>query len=202
MNEKTYRINEIFYSLQGEGRWAGCAAAFIRFSGCNLKCPFCDTDFKDYVEMTCDAIIEEVKPWADCQLVVLTGGEPTLQADETLIDSLHKMGFFVAMETNGTKKPPKGIDWVTVSPKDFYVGKDVLKVHFANEVKMVMDDEIDEEVFHKTARKIDAPFYYVQPCDTGDPLRNRIIVRRCADFIMKNPKWTLSLQQQKIINVK
>ena len=105
----TYRINEIFYSLQGEGRHTGRAAVFVRFSGCNLKCPFCDTDFKAYREMTVDDIIAAVSEWRACGFVVLTGGEPSLQVDEPLIEALHQEGFYIAIETNGTCPLPSTI---------------------------------------------------------------------------------------------
>jgi organic radical activating enzyme len=77
----SYRINEVFYSLQGEGRHTGRAAIFVRFSGCNLRCPFCDTDFSHYTEMSLGELLAAIKPWRDCGFVVLTGGEPSLQAD-------------------------------------------------------------------------------------------------------------------------
>ena len=99
---KTYRINDIFYSLQGEGRHTGRAAVFIRFSGCNLRCPFCDTDFDSSRLMTADEIIDAIAPWMHCGFVVLTGGEPSLQVDTELVDKLHEAGLFIAMETNGT----------------------------------------------------------------------------------------------------
>lgn len=85
-----YRINEIFYSLQGEGRNTGRATVFVRFSGCNLRCPFCDTDFKEYTEMTADEILETIRPWKRCGFVVLTGGEPSLQTDDDLVEALHR----------------------------------------------------------------------------------------------------------------
>ena len=114
MNKK--RVNDIFYSLQGEGHNTGRAAIFIRFSGCNLKCPFCDTDFSRYDELTDDDIIERIKDFPS-RFVVLTGGEPSLQVDTPLIDKLHAHGYEIAMETNGTHPVPAGIDWTTCSPK-------------------------------------------------------------------------------------
>ena len=103
MNKK--RINDIFYSLQGEGHNTGRAAIFIRFSGCNLKCPFCDTDFSQYEELSDDDIIERIKDFPS-RFVVLTGGEPSLQVDTPLIDKLHAHGYEIAMETNGTHPVP------------------------------------------------------------------------------------------------
>ena len=126
----SYRINNIFYSLQGEGRNTGRAAAFVRFAGCNLRCPFCDTEFDSYREMTADEILQEIARLSSfhsplssfhsplpSRFIVLTGGEPTLQVDEHFVDLLHQEGYEVAMESNGTRPAPRNLDWLTVSPK-------------------------------------------------------------------------------------
>ena len=133
----SYRINNIFYSLQGEGRNTGRAAAFVRFAGCNLRCPFCDTEFDSYREMTADEILQEIAQLSSLhsplssfhsplssfhsplssRFVVLTGGEPTLQVDEHFVDLLHQEGYEVAMESNGTRPAPRNLDWLTISPK-------------------------------------------------------------------------------------
>ena len=109
------KINEIFYSLQGEGAHTGTPAVFVRFSGCNLKCDFCDTLHESGIEMTDEAIIDEVCKYP-CRMVILTGGEPGLWIDDALVDALHKAGKYVAIETNGTQVLPEAIDWVTCSP--------------------------------------------------------------------------------------
>lgn len=120
---KEYRINEIFYSLQGEGRNTGQAAVFIRFSGCNLHCSFCDTDFTEYTSMTLDDIVRHLADFPSPKSTgvalwcILTGGEPSLQADDELVGRLHQLGYRVAMESNGTHQPPAGLDWLAVSPK-------------------------------------------------------------------------------------
>ena len=106
-----YRINEIFYSLQGEGYWTGTPAVFLRFSGCNLKCPFCDTDFAAAAAMTEDELISALKDASsECKRVIVTGGEPALQLDEALVQRLHKEGYTIHIETNGTRALPEGID--------------------------------------------------------------------------------------------
>ena len=112
------KINEIFYSLQGEGYHTGTPAVFIRFSGCNLKCSFCDTQHEAGTLMTDDEIIAEVSKYP-AVTVILTGGEPSLWIDDALIDRLHKAGKYVCIETNGTRPLPESIDWVTCSPKGF-----------------------------------------------------------------------------------
>ena len=191
------RINDIFYSLQGEGRHTGRAAIFIRFSGCNLACSFCDTDFSDYREMTDEQIVEEVLKMVpdkdgEYPMIVLTGGEPTLQVDEKLIDLLHERGFrLVAMESNGTKNPPANLDWLTVSPK-----KNVM-VKRCQELKCIYDGEQKVEDYG-----IEADYYYLQPCDVGDARKNAEIIERCIEEIKKNPKWMLSLQTHKLIGFK
>ena len=195
--EHEYMVNEIFYSLQGEGRWAGRAAIFIRFSGCNLKCPFCDTDFKAYRKMTARDILGAIMQWNQCAFVVLTGGEPTLQVTSEFVKMLHDNGYYVAMETNGTREVPYNVDWVTASPKTAYVKEGGVWLTVADEVKVVFDGEHEPETFG-----IDAKEFYVQPCDTGNPERNRDIIRQCVQWVKDRPKWRLSLQQQKIINVR
>ncbi len=193
------RINEIFYSLQGEGRNTGRAAVFIRLSGCNLKCPFCDTDFDSYTELTVRQIVDEVKGiGGDCRFVVITGGEPTIQDCEILIGNLHADGYEVAMESNGTRLAPSNVDWLTISPKQPFVGntgKPIIKR--CNELKVVYDGKNVVNDYGITADE-----YYIQPCDTGNISENERIINECLNFIKENPKWKLSLQTQKILKVR
>ncbi|MBR1525126.1 MAG: radical SAM protein [Prevotella sp.] len=197
MQEKLYRINEIFYSLQGEGRWAGRAAVFIRFSGCNLKCPFCDTNFKEYTEMTLSEILAAITDYRSCGFVVLTGGEPTLQLDQALVDGLRSDGFFVAVESNGTRPLEAYVDWLTISPKTAYVDNGQTVVQSCSELKVVYDGEHEPSIYGIMADNL-----YIQPCDVGDEEKNAEIVAACVEFIKEHPQWKLSLQQQKIINVR
>lgn len=111
------KINEIFYSLQGEGYHTGIPAIFVRFSGCNMKCSFCDTSHEDGVMMSDEEIISEVVKYP-APMVILTGGEPGLWIDEALVDALHNEGKYVCVETNGMCVLPNNIDWVTCSPKE------------------------------------------------------------------------------------
>lgn len=190
------RVNEMFYSIQGEGYFSGTPAIFIRLSGCNLRCPFCDTQHQTQREVTDDDIVVFTEQYPS-KLVVITGGEPALQLTESLIDKLHAKGKYVAVETNGTKKIPNNVDWITVSPKHIFVGNaGVVSLKKANEVKVIFDN-----VHDVSDCGICAEHYYVQPCDTGDAALNDEIINNCITFIKQNPKWKLSLQTQKILRV-
>lgn len=184
-----YCVNEIFYSLQGEGYHTGQPAVFVRFSGCNLRCPFCDTDFRDFTEMTAADIVATVMHLSpDPQvLIVLTGGEPALQIDEPLIDALHTTGKSICVETNGTRPLPAGIDWITCSPKE---GTRVILPR-ADELKVVFLNQ-DVEYW---ADLIPAAHRYLQPCscqNTADVI----------DYILRHPRWHLSLQTHKYLNIR
>ena len=115
--EKKYKVNEIFYSLQGEGYFTGTAAVFLRFSGCNRRCDFCDTQHFTFTEMSADEIAGAAGAFP-ARHIVVTGGEPALQLDDILIRRLKALGFFIQVETNGTLPVPTGVDWVTCSPKE------------------------------------------------------------------------------------
>lgn len=239
---KKFRINEIFYSLQGEGHNTGRAAIFIRFAGCNLRCPFCDTEFDSYREMTADDIIASIAPYP-ARFVVLTGGEPTLQADEAFVDLLHQHGYEVAMESNGTRPAPHNLDWLTVSPKSLpltpsdwrgdskamggsiargnsiargdSIAKGDAQDGLANdrvrmgkapdEIKVVFENETSLHqliaTFPLQSEGVRARLF-LQPCDTGDAERNKLILRDCIDYIQQHPEWRLSLQTHKLIDIK
>jgi organic radical activating enzyme len=196
---KKYRINEIFYSLQGEGKYTGHAAVFVRFSGCNLRCPFCDTDFKQFTEMTAAEIVSRVNEWKNCGFVVLTGGEPTLQVDKELVGMLKGEGFYVAMETNGTGHVPENVDWVTLSPKSCFVSHaPALVTMKVNEVKVVFDGIHDPMPYGQLGEGL---YLNLQPCDTGDEHKNREVTRQCVEYIKQHPQWHLSLQTHKLISI-
>lgn len=191
------RVNDIFYSLQGEGYNTGRAAVFLRFAGCNLRCPFCDTEFMDYREMSDDDIIAALRSFSS-QFVVITGGEPTLQLNRQFVDLLHSHGYEIAIETNGTRPVPEGIDWVTVSPKLAFVGeKGRPIVKTCNELKCIFDGDTIVENYG-----IKAQYYYLQPCDTGDADKNRAIMSACIAYIKTHPRWRLSLQTHKLVGFK
>lgn len=184
------RVNDIFYSLQGEGRHTGRAAVFVRFAGCNLRCSFCDTDFSAYREMSDQEIVEEACRYP-ARFVVLTGGEPTLQVDAALIDAFHDRGFYVAMESNGTHRPPENLDWLTCSPKQG------VAISECDELKCIFDGQSP-----LCDADIKARYRYLQPCDVGDDERNAAITAQCVEYIKHHPQWRLSLQTHKLIGFK
>ena len=194
------RVNETFLSLQGEGFFTGTPAFFLRLSGCNLKCPFCDTNHQTYKEMSEDEIVQEAsreKP----RHIVITGGEPALQLTESLVDKLHEAGFFVQVETNGTLPLPQSIDWVTCSPISLH-----LSIQNIDELKVLYKGEGDnpEHFLNSLPKKVSGrgPRLYLQPLDTGDEMRNRIILRDTIAYILQHPKWKLSLQTHKLLGIK
>ena len=224
-----YRVNHIFYSLQGEGRNTGRAAVFIRFAGCNLRCGFCDTEFDEYREMSSEEILDAVKalvpstqtplPCGGAEnrlLIVLTGGEPTLQVDEAFVELLHGHGYEVAMESNGTRPAPRNLDWLCVSPKmgQGAWGEEQENRRMPDEIKLVFDEHTDPEaVLLRLAPSCvssvasalrpsgSLPLLYLQPCDTGDERRNKAITQQCVDYIKAHPQWRLSLQTHKLIGI-
>ena len=194
-----YKINEIFYSLQGEGRHTGRAAVFVRFSGCNLSCPFCDTDFTASTPMTAEEIIAAISQWQQCRFVVLTGGEPSLQVDDALVEALHGAGYYIAVETNGTRPLPVGIDWVTLSPKNMFANHvPPIALKKIDEIKVVFDGTHLPDPYSNMA---DGAYLCLQPCETGNAEQNREITAKCVDYILSHPQWHLSLQTHKIIQI-
>ncbi|MDY3266649.1 MAG: 7-carboxy-7-deazaguanine synthase QueE [Phocaeicola sp.] len=191
------KINEIFYSVQGEGFHAGTPAVFIRFSGCNLKCPFCDTNHFTGNEMSVSDIIEEITKYP-ARLIIITGGEPSLFLTDELVNKLHDKGKYVAVETNGTNKLPSSVDWVTLSPKDNFVKNAVPVNQRYDEVKVVFDGNQNVDKY----LSIPAKQYYLQPCDTGNETLNKEIINKTLEHCMKEGKWRISIQTHKILNVR
>lgn len=203
-----YAVKEIFYSLQGEGAQAGRAAVFCRFSGCNLwsgreedreraVCSFCDTDFVGgELFASADDLAQAVAgSWPSGAggrpYVVCTGGEPLLQLDPPLIEALHRHGFQVAVETNGTYALPAGLDWVCVSPK----AGAALAVSTGDELKIVFpQDGLDLDMLSGLAFR----HIFLQPM-TGPHTEaaTAAAVRYCLD----HPRWRLSLQQHRILGI-
>lgn len=195
----TYPINEIFYSLQGEGYWCGRPAVFVRFSGCNLRCPFCDTDYSCRTRLTAAQIVERVGQY-ESDFVVLTGGEPSLYINKVLTDALHKEGKFLAVETNGTHPIRGDVDWITLSPKDSFVADAEVTLKSADEVKLVYDSR-NAEAFLRYSR-FPVKHFFIQPCDTGDAALNASLRQEATQYCLHHPQWRLSLQLHKILNIR
>jgi 7-carboxy-7-deazaguanine synthase (Cx14CxxC type) len=206
----SYAVKEIFLTLQGEGMQAGRRAVFLRFSGCNLwsgreqdraraQCTFCDTDFvgTDGVNggrySAADLVAKVAELWGGGErpLVVITGGEPMLQLDEPLIEELHIAGFEIAVETNGTLPAADGIDWICVSPK---AGTEIVQ-RSGDELKLVWPQEgLDPASLESWSFR----HFLIQPLDCADAASARA---EAIEFVMKNPRWRLSLQAHKLLGL-
>ena len=207
-----YSVKEIYYTLQGEGYHTGRPAVFIRFSGCNLWtghekdrsgaiCNWCDTDFVgtngiNGGKFSAEEITNIINSlWKDNMqtepYVICTGGEPLLQMDESLIKAIHKAGFEIGLETNGTMIPPDGIDWICVSPK----ANADLVLKNGNELKVVYPQCGMNPRMHE---KLKFDHFYIQPMDGIDQNNNS---KRSEKFVLDHPKWKLSLQTHKILGI-
>ena len=207
-----YSVKEIYYTLQGEGMQTGRPAVFCRFAGCNLwsglevdrtgaACSFCDTDFvgtdgpgggrfKSAAELA-QAVANEWPNGAQKPFVVCTGGEPLLQMDEALVEAFHDLGFEVAVETNGTVKPPTGLDWTCVSPKG---GNDLVLTE-GDELKLVYPQPgVDPERF----KILTFQHFLLQPMDGPERDRNTGLA---IDYCRQHPDWRLSLQSHKYLGI-
>lgn len=197
------KVNEIFYSIQGEGAHVGRPALFVRFSGCNLNCPFCDTEFQRYTEMSEDDIMRklELLNFDGCDFVVLTGGEPLLQLNKTLCDLLHENGYYIAVESNGTIEKDLPIDWLTISPKHIFTPAHT-KVKKCNEVKLLVDDKTNFFQLQHIQNTIEAEHYFLQPIDTANAINKAVNISKTIQLVKEHPLWRISLQTQKILNVR
>lgn len=197
------KINEIFYSLQGEGHHTGYPSVFIRFSGCNLQCSFCDTHHNDGHAMSDTDIIRAINLYK-ADWVVLTGGEPSLWIDKDFVRLIKQAtGKKVAIETNGTHEIPEGIDWVTVSPKtgiSDIMGDPVIKVDRADEIKVVDVGQDLEDYFNLPCRK-ENTLMYLQPCYVADEQTRRSNRLRTVRRVLEDPRWTLSLQTHRFLGI-
>lgn len=208
-----YKIKEIYYTLQGEGAHTGRPAVFCRFSGCNLWsgreedrekaiCQFCDTDFwgmdgenggKYAAEELAELVMQQWpkensngRPY-----VVCTGGEPLLQLDEKMVDAFHKVGLEVAIETNGTIEPPKNIDWICMSPK---ANTEIILTR-GDELKLVYPQKNAEPIKYES---LDFDHFFLQPMDGSDGAIN---TKLTLEYCLANPKWHLSIQTHKLLNI-
>lgn len=190
-----YRLVEIFESLQGEGRNTGRPCVFVRFAGCNLACPWCDTDVGERFSMTHEELLAEIASYK-AKTVVLTGGEPTLvEGAPELIAALKAAGYFIAVETNATVDAPwlQFVDYVACSPKAEFPDKIELKK--ANEVRVVASGASAVEFCRRVKDLIEADDYYVSPCDHG----GEIDFATAKSVLSKLDGWSLSVQLHKIL---
>lgn len=211
-----YSVKEIFYTLQGEGAQTGRPAVFCRFSGCNLwsglerdrdsaVCQFCDTDFvgtngigggkfqsaDDLAAAVKAAWQHDVKTDGGKPMVVCTGGEPLLQLDEPLTEAFHAAGFEVAVESNGTVIPPKGIDWLCISPK---IGSEMV-VTGGQELKLVYPQKGGEPAQFE---HLDFENFFLQPMDSENQTEN---TAAAVEHCKTHPKWRLSIQTHKLVGI-
>jgi 7-carboxy-7-deazaguanine synthase len=203
--DPTYLVKEIFGpTLQGEGAHAGRACVFLRFAACNLACTWCDTDFaaEGARTLTAAQIVDELraKDRHDSRMVVVTGGEPTLQWNPAIAAALRGAGFRVHMESNGTRALAAPVDWLTVSPKpQFHDGR--FRLHadvLASECKVVVDDTVDDSTLARYEARYACDHYFVQPC--MDP-RYAHHLARAIELATRRPRWRLGVQLHKIIDV-
>lgn len=209
----TYKVKEIFYTLQGEGAHAGRPAVFCRFTSCNLWtgresdrhraiCKFCDTDFvgtdgpgggKFATARDLAQAVANAWPTSDLahRMVVCTGGEPLLQMDADLTNELHKQGFYIAVETNGTQIPPEGIDWLCVSPKK---GSELV-VESGDELKLVYPQDKDSPADYE---HLNFKNFRLQPMDSDSAVAN---TASAVEYCLEHPKWQLSLQTHKYLGI-
>ena len=195
-----WKVNEIFYSLQGEGFNTGTASVFIRLSGCNLRCDFCDTRHDEGTMMSLPEIVEQVMRYPKAPLIVLTGGEPSLWIDDDFVNGLKTMtGKRIAIETNGTRPLPHGIDWVTLSPKAGLgnSGDTPVVITHCDELKVVY---LGQDLAQYD--NITATHRYLQPCWTEDPEKRNHNLLLTVQAVMDNPQWRLSLQTHRILGIK
>ncbi len=191
-----YNINEIFYSLQGEGYFTGTPSLFIRFAGCNLACPFCDTQHRAGRPCSVRDLLDEAGQ-CPARHVVLTGGEPSLFVDKELLEGLHGLNKFVAIETNGTHPLPVGIDWVTLSPKDGLAPNARTRLTACNELKVVYRGQ-DLGAYDR----IRADHRFLQPCETGQAAEDRQNRAATIAACLRHPEWRLSLQTHKLLGIR
>ena len=188
-----YNLVEIFESLQGEGRNMGRPCVFVRFAGCNLKCPWCDTDVTKRFEVPLGELLAELGQYK-AKSVILTGGEPTIQADmPELVAALKKAGYWIGVETNGTNDADwfGFVDYVACSPKR---GASLSLVE-ADEVRVVAEDEATAGFCREVRRQIAATDYYVSPCDHD----GQIDFATAKSVLSQLDGWSLSVQLHKLL---
>jgi len=189
----TLKVKEIFYSLQGEGGRQGAASIFIRLSGCNLKCDFCDTDFSEGKIMSLEQILSQIKHFP-CQWIVWTGGEPTLQLTDDCLLFFKRAGFHQAIESNGSSSLSALLDYTVVSPKNI--------MNCANpQVDEIRLPVRENDSIPPIESLPQAEHYFLSPVFTKNHAETNANIDYCIKFIKQNPQWRLSLQMHKLIGI-
>lgn len=190
-----YPLVEIFESLQGEGRNTGRPVVFVRFAGCNLACPWCDTDIAKRFELSLENLVAEVKTHR-AKSVILTGGEPTIQKGmDELVTALKAAGYWIGVETNGTNEPEwfKSVDYVACSPKAEF--PETLRLTRANEVRIVASSSSVVDFARAVRARVAATDYYISPCAHGDD----IDFATAKDVLSQLDGFSLSVQLHKLL---
>jgi len=203
-------VKEIFYSLQGEGGRQGVASIFVRLSGCNLKCDFCDTDFSGGEDMTLEQILSILLQYP-CQWIVWTGGEPTLQLTDDCLLFFKRAGFYQAIESNGYNPLSALLDYTVVSPKEWdnRRGGACPRPACPRPLAKKINPKVDEIrlPIHKnyTIPSIEslpeAKHYFLSPIFTKNPTETKANIDYCVQQIKQNSQWRLSLQMHKLIDI-
>lgn len=200
--ETKLQINEIFYSLQGEGVQSGIPSVFIRLCRCNLRCNFCDTDFDRGEWMSLEEILLQIKSYA-ARHIIWTGGEPALSLTSEIVAFFKQEGYRQSIETNGMLPVPEGIDWVTCSPKKEALP--FLQKNFPDGVQEIRWPMTEEGEDPLALSQLPSAEHYcvspvVDPRDTIYPPQRTLL--RCIEFVKNNPHWRLSLQIHKVIQIR
>jgi organic radical activating enzyme len=189
-------VKEIFYSLQGEGGRQGEASIFIRLSGCNLRCDFCDTDFETGVDWPIEQILAAIASYP-CRWIVWTGGEPTLQLTDAILLYFKNAGFRQAIESNGHNRLSGLLDYTVISPKGKKTYAKALNPR-VDEVRLPVQkgDVIPPlEIFPE------AKFFFLSPVFSDDNASTKANIDYCVEQIKRFPQWRLSLQIHKLIGI-
>lgn len=203
MMDTSFRIVEIFESLQGEGFNTGMPAIFIRLGKCNLACPWCDTDYNRFGTMRLDEILARLKSYR-ARNIIITGGEPTIQPNlEVLLDHLKAEAYFLAIETNGLKPVPVQFDYIATSPKRIYQkAYEKRCIDFAHEVRIVTDGDV-REFCAWIEERIQADHYYLSPCEIGGRMNVLETITQIGQLNQRadRPRWQLSIQTHKLAGI-
>lgn len=193
----TFNINDLFWTFQGEGLHAGRRALFVRMPFCNLSCSWCDTSFNTFKKVT-DQELAAFATSEKAKFAVITGGEPTMNKHTPgVIALLKQFGFEIAIETNGNFAIPDGIDFVTVSPKrDANYNVNIDAFTKASEFKYVVDEGFDFSLLSRHD-VTDGRRYSLSP-EFGNFQKS---LARIYEFIKENPRWRISLQTHKWMQI-